>query len=105
MCGDRGVCSKEGSAQLSSPLVNIFSGWSNFQEQLEIQGGHLQTPGLAVEIDKQEIDRDATEQEQEDVQELNLGVVDDGRQHQVERSKEHDDRDDGGDLQWTQGPG
>lgn len=100
--GDRHVCSKKGSAHLSSPLVHIFNSWSNFQEQLEIQGGHLQPLGLASEIDKQEIDRDATEQEQEDVQELGLGVLNNGCQHQVERSKEHDDRDDGGDLPETQ---
>lgn len=66
-----------------------------------MQGGHLQTPGLAPEVDEQEIDREATEQEQKEVQELHLGMVEDGCQHQVERGKEHDGRDDDGDLQGT----
>lgn len=66
-----------------------------------MEGGHLQILGLTPEVEKQEIDQEATEQEQEDVQELYLGMVNDGCQHQVERSKEHDGRDDGGDLQWV----
>lgn len=66
-----------------------------------MQRGHLQTLGLVLEVDKQEIDQESTEQRQEDVQELYLGMADDGCQHQAERSKEHD----GADLQWAQTPG
>lgn len=64
-----------------------------------MQGDHLQTPGLVPEVDKQEIDREATEQEQEDIQELWLGMGHDGHQHQVDRCKDHGGRDDDGDLQ------
>lgn len=64
-----------------------------------MQGDHLQTLGLVPEVDKQEIDREATEQEQEDIQELWLGMGHDGRQHQVDRCKDHGGRDDDGDLQ------
>lgn len=67
-----------------------------------MQGGRLQTLGLVLEVDKQEVDQESAEQEQEDVEELDLRMVDDGCQHQVERSKEHDDGDDGGDLQWAE---
>lgn len=67
-----------------------------------MQGDRLQTLGLELEADKQEVDQKSAEQEEEDVEELDLRMVDDGRQHQVERSKEHNDGDDGGDLQWAE---
>ena len=64
-----------------------------------MQGDHLQTLGLVPEVDKQEIDQEATEQGQEDIQELWLGMGHDGHQHQVDRCKDHGGRDDDGDLQ------
>lgn len=67
--------------------------------------GSLQTLGLVLEVDKQEMDQESTEQAQEDVQELYLGITDDGCQHHTEGSKEHDGRDDGGDLQWPRRSG
>lgn len=45
----------------------IFSGWSNFQEQLEMHSGRLYTLELTLEVEKQEVHREATEHEQEDV--------------------------------------
>ena len=66
-----------------------------------MQVGCLQAPGPALEVDKEEVEQEPTEQEQEDVEELRLGMVKDGCQHQVERSKEHDGREDGGDQQWV----
>lgn len=68
-------------------------------------GGHLQTLGLVLKVDKQELDQESTEQGLEDIQELYLGMVDDGCHHQAERSKEPNGRDDGADLQWVQRPG
>lgn len=49
-----------------------------------MQGSRLQTLGLALEVDKQEIEQESPEQEQEDVQELYLGITDDGCQHHIE---------------------
>lgn len=63
-----------------------------------MHGGGLQTFGLTLEAEKQEIQQKATEQEEEDVQEFQLGVVDNGGQHQVERHQQHDGRKAGGNL-------
>lgn len=67
-----------------------------------MHGGGLHTFGLTLEVEKQEIHQEATEQEEEDVQEFHLGVVDNGGQHQVERHQEHDGRKEGGNLQMAQ---
>lgn len=64
-----------------------------------MRSGRLYTLGLALEVEEQEVHWEATEHEQEDVQEFHLGMVDDGGQYQVERHQEHDGRDEGGDLQ------
>lgn len=63
-----------------------------------MHSGRLYTLGLTLEVEKQEVHREASEHEQEDVQEFHLGVVNDGCQHQVEGHQEHDDRDEGGNL-------
>lgn len=67
-----------------------------------MHSGRLYTLGLTLEVEKQEVHREASEHEQEDVQEFHLGVVNDGCQHQVEGHQEHDDRDEGGNLQRAQ---
>lgn len=63
-----------------------------------MHSGRLYALGLTLEVEKQEVHREATEHKQEDVQELNLGMVNDGCQHQIERHQEHDGRDEGGNL-------
>lgn len=67
-----------------------------------MHGGGLHTFGLTLEAEKQEIQQEATEQEEEDVQEFHLGVVDNGGQHQVEGHQQHDGRKAGGNLQRAQ---
>lgn len=67
-----------------------------------MHSGRLYALGLTLEVEKQEVHREATEHKQEDVQELNLGMVNDGCQHQIERHQEHDGRDEGGNLQRAQ---
>lgn len=69
---------------------------------MEKHGGGLHTFGLTVEAEKQEVQQEATEQEEEDVQEFHLGVVDNGGQHQVERHQQHDGRKAGRNLQRAQ---
>lgn len=64
-----------------------------------MHGGSLHAFGLTLEAEKQEIHQDATEQEEEEVQEFHLGVVHNRSQHQVKRHQEHDGRKAGGNLQ------
>lgn len=46
-----------------------------------------------------EIKNDATENEEDDVEDFNLGLIDDGSYHQVHSRHQHDYRDDNWDLQ------
>lgn len=68
----------------------IFNAWNNFHEQLKVQGSHLQASWLPLEVDKQEVHWEVTEQEEEVVQELYLG------------SQEQKGRDNGGNLPWAE---
>lgn len=64
--------------------------------------GCLHAFELTLEVEKQEIHQEATEQEEEDVQGFHLRMVDNGCQNQVERHQEHDGRNEGGNLQRVQ---
>lgn len=66
-----------------------------------MQSDSLQEAGVALEAHQGEVKNDAAEHEQNDVEELDLGLVDDGSQHQVHGRHQHNYGDDNRDL-WKQ---